>query len=190
MIISTDKTKVMAFLGSYPIRSKIVLNNKIIEQVNTFKYLGCNVTYNKSREIDEKLNAFNYFCGTIRRTLGRKVRKETLLKFYKVMALPALLYGCENWVLRKKDERRIEAVEMKFFRFVAGYTLLDKKRSEDIRSELNMDNIIDIIRTRQNNWKEHIHRMPETSITRTIYSHDPRGRRNPGRPTKRWRDQF
>lgn len=190
MIISTDKTKVMAFLGSYPIRTKIVLNNKTIEQVNTFKYLGCNVTYNKSREIDDKLNAFNYFCGTIRRTLGRKVRKETLLKFYKVMALPALLYGCENWVLRKKDERRIEAVEMKFLRFVAGYTLFDKKRSEDIRSELKMHNIIDIIRRHQNNWREHIQRMPETSITRTIYSHDPRGRRNPGRPTKRWRDQF
>ncbi|KAJ4445487.1 hypothetical protein ANN_07295 [Periplaneta americana] len=30
------------------------------------------------------------------------------------MALPALLYGRENWALRKKDERRIEAVEMKF----------------------------------------------------------------------------
>ncbi|KAJ4428658.1 hypothetical protein ANN_25651 [Periplaneta americana] len=127
MIISTDKTKVMAFLGSYPIRTKIVLNNKTIEQVNTFKYLGCNVTCNKSREIDDKLNAFNYFCGTIRRTLGRKVRKETLLKCYKVMVLPALLYGCENWVLRKKDERRIEAVEMKFLRLITVHLTAESR---------------------------------------------------------------
>jgi hypothetical protein len=39
-------TKVMAFQGKYPIRSKIILNNKfIIQQVSNFNYLECNVTY-------------------------------------------------------------------------------------------------------------------------------------------------
>jgi hypothetical protein len=42
--ISVTKTKVMAFQGKYPIRLKIILNNKtIIEQVSNFNYLGCNV---------------------------------------------------------------------------------------------------------------------------------------------------
>jgi hypothetical protein len=45
--ISTTSTKVMALQGKYPSRSKIILNNKsIIEQVSSFSYLGCNVTYN------------------------------------------------------------------------------------------------------------------------------------------------
>jgi hypothetical protein len=36
----------MALQGKYPIRSKIILNNKsIIEQVSNFNYLGCSVTY-------------------------------------------------------------------------------------------------------------------------------------------------
>jgi hypothetical protein len=35
----------MAFRGRDPIRSKVVINNKIIEQVNTFYYLGCLLSY-------------------------------------------------------------------------------------------------------------------------------------------------
>ena len=43
------------------------------------------------------------------------------------MAIPALFYGSENWALRKNNEWRIEASEMKSLRYVAGYTLMDKK---------------------------------------------------------------
>jgi hypothetical protein len=35
--ISVNKTKVMAFEGKYPVRYKIMINNKIIEQVKSFK---------------------------------------------------------------------------------------------------------------------------------------------------------
>lgn len=190
MKISVNKTKTMAFLGSHPIRAKIVINDKIIEQVNTFKYLGCSITYGKKSEIENKLNIFNYFCGTIRRTLGKKVRKETLLKFYKAMAIPAFTYGCECWTLNKDQERRIEAGEMKFLRYVAGYTLFDRRKNEDIRKELNMQSIIQIIKTKQQNWKEHIQRMPTTRITRVAMDYNPKGKRSLGRPVKRWRDQF
>ena len=43
--ISTQKTKVMAFRGKHPIRSKIIINNQAIEQVSHFNFLGCDVTY-------------------------------------------------------------------------------------------------------------------------------------------------
>jgi hypothetical protein len=41
--ISHQKTKIMAVKGPEPIRSKIVTDNMILEQVNTFTYLGCNI---------------------------------------------------------------------------------------------------------------------------------------------------
>jgi hypothetical protein len=46
-------------------------------------------------------------CGTIKRTLTNKTRKDTQLKFYKVMAVPVLLYGCKNWALNRVDRRKI-----------------------------------------------------------------------------------
>ena len=42
--VSTQKSKVMAFKGKYPIRSKIALN-EIVKQVSCFNYLGCIVSY-------------------------------------------------------------------------------------------------------------------------------------------------
>jgi hypothetical protein len=65
-------------------------------------------------------------CGTIKRALINKTRKDTQLKFYKVMAAPVLLYGCENWALNRVDRRKTQTAEMKFLRRVAGYTLRDE----------------------------------------------------------------
>jgi hypothetical protein len=44
MTISTENTKTMAFYGPEPIRSKIVIDNKII-QVNVFNDLGFSLSY-------------------------------------------------------------------------------------------------------------------------------------------------
>ena len=58
---------------------------------------------------------------------------------HNALAIPVLTYGSETWALRKKDEQRISAAEMRFLRKTAGYTLMDRKRNENIlkRSESN-----------------------------------------------------
>jgi uncharacterized protein (DUF1330 family) len=40
LTISVRKTKSMAFKGRDPVRTKIVIDNKSIEQVKSFNYLG------------------------------------------------------------------------------------------------------------------------------------------------------
>jgi hypothetical protein len=57
------------------------------------------------------------------------------------MAKPTLLYGSECWTLTKGQKSRLEAEEMRFLRSVAGYRLIDHRRNEDTREELQ---IIDI----------------------------------------------
>ncbi|PSN54630.1 hypothetical protein C0J52_10839 [Blattella germanica] len=93
-------------------------------QNNAFNCLGCNLSSKNSQII-----------GTIKSTLFKKVRSETILKFYKVMAIPILLYGSEIWTLTSNQLRRIEAAEMKLLRPLAGYTLYDHKRNADIRTK-------------------------------------------------------
>jgi hypothetical protein len=65
-------------------------------------------------------------------------QKETDLKFYKIMAVPFLLYGSETWTPRKSDWNRIQAEELKYLRTVKGCTRLDQIRNEDIRNELGI----------------------------------------------------
>jgi hypothetical protein len=46
---------------------------------------------NREMDISVKLQRFQQICGTIKRTFTGKVRKETLLRFYKIMAIPTVL---------------------------------------------------------------------------------------------------
>ena len=69
-------------------------------------------------------------CGAISRTLKGKTQLSTQIKFYKVMAVPVMMYSSENWSLNRSDMKRIEAVQMRFLRSMTGYTLWDKKKKK------------------------------------------------------------
>jgi hypothetical protein len=58
MRISTMKIKTMALQGKNHKRYEIVIDNKTIEQVSSFKYLGYNVSYCLKEDINIKLNKF------------------------------------------------------------------------------------------------------------------------------------
>jgi hypothetical protein len=60
-------------------------------------------------DINVKLQRFQQICGTIKWTLDGKVRKEILLRFYKIMTIAALLYGSECWTLTKRQKGRLES---------------------------------------------------------------------------------
>ncbi|KAJ4426453.1 hypothetical protein ANN_27267 [Periplaneta americana] len=138
----------------------------------------------------EKIEKFNYINGTIRRTLKSKARKDTLLKFYKVISVPSLLYGSETWVMKKKDASRLQTNEMKFLRSVAGYRKIEHKRNEEIREELEIYELNTKIEEYRNTWMSHISRMQDDRIPYKFWKYKPRGRRDIGRPAKRWMDQF
>ena len=74
------------------------------------------------------------------------------------------MYDSENWSLNRSDKRKIEAFEMRFLRSMAGYTLLDKKRSSDIREQLDIFNINDKLTQYKINWREHIQRMDDNRL--------------------------
>ena len=62
--ISVQKKKSMAFSGRDPVRTKIVIDNKIIEEVNSFNYLK-NIFYEKELDIDNKLHIYLKITGTL-----------------------------------------------------------------------------------------------------------------------------
>jgi hypothetical protein len=86
-----------------------------------------------------------------------------------------LCYGSESWTIRKSDESRITACEMKFMRRTAGYTKWDLKRNEEVLKELAVEPILDYICSYQNHWREHVNRMRRTRIPKAIMYYQPRG---------------
>ena len=78
------------------------------------------------------------------------------------------MYGSENCSLNRSDKRRIEAAEMRFLRSMAGYTLLDKKRSSDLREHLGIFNINDKLTQYKINWREHMQIMDDCKLPKTF----------------------
>ena len=72
LLTLTGKTKTMAFLGKQTVRTKIVIDGKIMEQVQHFNYMGRYVTYGTEIDLDEELNKFRNICGTIHKYFKNK----------------------------------------------------------------------------------------------------------------------
>jgi hypothetical protein len=62
------------------------------------------------------LQTYNKINGAIRRYFGKQMNKETKLSIYNITAKTALKFGSEVWVLKKREEQRLEAAQMKFLR--------------------------------------------------------------------------
>jgi len=163
-----------------------VLDERIPQMFNLYIY----VSYQFFNDVELKLAKFLQLIGTIKRTIIRKVRKETILKLYDTLVLPTFLYGSENWTLTASQRRRIEAAEIKLLRPLAGYTFYDYKTNKSIHRELQTDCIPDKIDEYRRNWLAHIERMPKHRIPLKSYLYSPQGKRTIGRPKKRWRKQL
>lgn len=184
--ISTEKTKTMAYKGKYPVRTKIVIEGKSIEQVKYFKYLGCHISFERDIDLDKRLNKFRNICGTIHRHLKNKTRIETRIKFFNTVAVPVLMYGDEARVTSKKDNSKIQAAEMKFLRSTLGYNILDKKKSTEIRNKLGVEPLLEKLERNQKRWYEHLIRMPDSRLPALAVDYRCRGRRDVGRPRRKW----
>jgi hypothetical protein len=178
--IATKKTKVFDFVGTDHLRTKIVINDETLEQVSQFTYLSCSISYQFSNDVEFKLAKFLQLIGTIKRTIFRKLRTETILKAYNTLVMPPFLYGSQNWTLTALQRRRIEAAEMKLLRPLAGYTLYEHKTNDSIHCELQTECILDKIDEYRWNWLLHLKRMPQNRIPLKSYQYRPQGRRTIG----------
>ena len=71
----------------------------------------------------------------IRRHFGKQMNKETKLSIHNITAKAALKFGSEAWVLKKREEQRLEAAQMTFLRHLLGITKLDKEKNQCIRGK-------------------------------------------------------
>jgi hypothetical protein len=78
---------------------------------------------------------------------------------------------------------------MKFMRCRAGYSLLDRKRNEDILEEHELDPVETKLAQYKRTLLYHISRMEDIRYPEQLLDYRPMGRR-PGRPLKRLLDGY
>jgi len=151
----------MAFKGQDPVKTKIVIDNKIIEQVKFFNYLGNMISYEGELDIDNKLNNFLKITGILNNVFRpQKTLKKTRIKLFSTLAIPVSLYGSKTWIIKASDARRIRAAVMKYMRRTAGYTWTDYNTNAQIAKELKITPILDKLLEYKRRWIQHVNRMP------------------------------
>ena len=118
------------------------------------------------------------------------MNKETELRIHNITAKATLQFGSEAWVLKKREEQRLEAAQMKLLRHLLGITKIDKEKNHCIREKTGSQNIVKEIKQHQKKWLQHVQRMDTNRIPPKSTIISTKGRRNIGQPRNRWSDQL
>jgi len=101
-----------------------------------------------------------------------------------------LKFGSEACAPKKGEEQRLEAAQMKFLSHLLGITKLDNEKNQCVRQKTGPQNIVKEIKHYEEKWLQHVQRMDTNRLPKQALQYQPKGRRNIGRPRKRWRDQL
>jgi len=117
LLINVDKTKVMASNG---IACRILIQNELLEHVDTFPYLGSLITEDGecTTEFSTRLSRGQAIGASLQKKMEKSQQtnfnKDTTNKSASVACIAT--YGCESWTLRKNEETHLDSFEMKGLR--------------------------------------------------------------------------
>jgi hypothetical protein len=101
------------------------------------------ISYEKEVDVDNKLNNYLKMTDIISNMFRvQTISKETRIKLYNTLALPAVLYGSDYWTIKARDAGRKSAADMKHMRITAGQTRTDYKPNTEIAKELHITPVL------------------------------------------------
>ena len=120
--------------------------------------------------------------------------KFILVKIYRTIILPVVLYGCETWSLTLREERKLRVFENMELRRIFG-PRSDKVtgewrrlHNEELNDLYSSPNTVWVIKSRRMRWAGHVARMGEEKGVYRVLVGKPEGRRLLGRPRRKWVD--
>jgi hypothetical protein len=128
--------------------------------------------------------------------LSSRLKSENLkIKIYKTVILPVELYGCETWSLTLREEHRLRVFENRVLRRIFGPKREEngswrKLRNNELHSLYSSPNIVRVIKSRRMRWAGHVARMGEGRGIYMVLVGRPEGKRQLGRPRRRWEDNI
>jgi len=170
--VSADKTKCLIMSRDQNVGriQSVRIDNSAFERVEEFKYLGTTLTNQNSvaEEIKSRLKSGNACYHSVQNLLSSRLLSKNLkTKLYGTIILPVVLYGCEAWSLKLREERKLMMFENMVLRRTFG------PRRDEVTGEwrrLHYDELIDlypspnivrVIKSRRMRWAGHVARMGE-----------------------------
>ena len=185
--IHKGKTK---FMTNFETDEELKIKNEKLEKVESYNYVGQITTTNRKSEdeIKERIRK-SWSCFGKNREIFMDKNLPLSLKrqVFNKCIIPTTAYGCETWAINKQQISKIRSMERKILQI----KLKDKIPHRDIRKQTNFEDVLKHIGKQTWRWAGHVGRMHDNRWTKRCTEWQPReGRRNRGRPARRWRDDI
>ena len=192
LLINIEKTKVMVMGNN--INSCITVQGNKLDQVDTFLYLGSLITAEGDceKEIRARL-AKGRSIGTSLRQIWRShgITTSTKLRLLNALVWPVATYGCESWTIKKREEERINAFEMKCLRQVLRVSWTAKKTNEWVLKEAGVErHLLKAVKQRKLSYFGHVMRKTGDCLEKEMIQGTMPGTRRRGRPRTAWMDNI
>jgi hypothetical protein len=180
-------------------KHRIKIAESSFELVAKFKYLGPPLTDQNCmhEEIKSRLNSWNACYHSVQSLLSsRLVSRNFKVKTYKTIILSVVLYGCEKWSLKLREEYRLRVFENRVLRRIFGPGRDEgmgewrKLHSGELHDLYSSPYIIRQIKSRRMRLAGHVARVGEERNLCRVLVGKPEGKRPLGRPRRRWENEI
>ena len=119
---------------------------------------------------------------------SRHITLPTKVHLVKAIVFPVVMYGCENWSLKKTERQRIDAFELWCWRRLLRVPWTARRSNQSILKEINPGISFEgvMLKLRLQYFGHLMQRVD--SLEKTLMLGGIGGRRRSGRPRMRWLD--
>ena len=177
------------------IGTDITIDNKKLETVQSFNYMGAIVSDEGSKP--EVLSRIAQTTAAVTKLKviwnDKNVAISSKIRLMHSLAMSMFLYACEMWTITADIERRIQALEMRCFHILLGISYRDHITNEEVKARLGnaigpYEDLLTSVKRRKLKWYGHVTRS--SGLAKTILQGTVQGGRRRGRQRKRWEDNI
>ena len=128
---TVDTVADFIFLGS-----KIAADGDCSHEIKRCLLLGRKVMTNLQFSSVQSLSRVRLFTNLDSILKSRDITLPTKVHLVKAMVFPVIVYGCENWTVKKAERQKIDAFELRCWRRLSE-SPLDSKENQPVNPKEN-----------------------------------------------------
>ena len=148
MCISVNNTKNLAVREQETEHPSIILQDQVLEEVESFPYLGSEIGQSTVVEKEVAVKKASTVYQMLRRKIFRSqyLSKATKVRVFRTMVMLFLLDGSETCPVTQKDIQKLTTFQMRCLQDILGLTLWDRCRNIDVLEECREATVRDQLR--------------------------------------------
>ena len=163
----------------------ITIDDKKLETVRNFKYLGAITSNGESKpevlsritQTTAAVTKLKVICNDMNIAISSKI------KLMRSLVMSIFLYACETWTITADIERRIQALEMRCFRKLLDIQYRDHITNEEVKARVgnaigSYEDLLTSMKRLKLKWYGHVTRS--SGLAKTILQGTVQGGRRRG----------